>query len=126
MDDAGIASSVLAETAALTTQEKALVMQRDEFGSPAERWAASQQRFNDGESWCQLQTRNLETLSYQGRLSALEALGVVARVWSTDHNPRYAITVSRDVLPIGTAVSDPRTEGGAGLGAVHVDGCTRR
>ena len=89
-------------------------------------WAASEQRLNDLESWCRLQACNLDTLSYEGRRLALEALGVVARIWSTDHDPRFDITLRLDVLPTGIAINDPRSDGDAAPCAGHVDGYTRR
>lgn len=49
-----------------------------------------------------------------------------ARVWSTDHNPRYEITLRLDALPVDIAVNDPRTDGGAAHGEGHVHGYTRR
>lgn len=80
IDDDDIAASSPAETAALTTQQKALVIQRNELESQRKGWAAFQQQLTDFESWCQLRARNLDTLSYEGRRLALEALGLVARV----------------------------------------------
>jgi site-specific DNA recombinase len=126
IDDDDIAASLLTETARLTTQQKALVMQRDDLEAQRAGWATSQERLNDLESWCRLQARNLDALSYDGRRLALEALGVVARVWSIDHDPRYDITLRLDALPAGISASDLRTEGGVALGVAHVDGYTRR
>ncbi len=126
IDDDGIAASVLAEVAVLTTQQKALVAERDELKTQRAGWTASQQRLDDLESWCRLQARNLDALSYEGRRLALEALGVVARVWSTDHDPRYEITVRLDVLPPGLAINAPHSGAGAARGAAHVDGYTHR
>jgi site-specific DNA recombinase len=126
IDDDDVAASLLAETATLATQQKALVVQREELEALRAGWAASQERLNDLESWCRLQARNLDALNYEGRRLALEALGAVARVWSTDHDPRYDITLRLDALPAGTSANDLRTEGGADPGVVHVDGYTRR
>ena len=108
-----------------------LVIQRDELEAQRAGWATSQQRLNDLESWCRLQARNLDTLSYDGRRLALEALGVVARVWSTDHDPRYDSTLRLDALPTGVAINGPLSGGGAALAEVHVGanirrGCARR
>jgi site-specific DNA recombinase len=125
IDDDDIAATILAEIAALTTQQKALVAQQDELEAQRAGWAASQQQLNDLDAWCRLQAHNLDTLSYEGRRLALEALGVVARVWSTDHDPRYDITLRLDALPAGTSASDLRTQGGVALAAAHVDGYIR-
>ena len=126
IDDDDIAASLLAEAATLAKQQKALVIQRDELEAQRAGWAASQERLNDLESWCRLQARNLDALNYEGRRLALEALGVVARVWSTDHDPRYEISLRLDALPAGISANDLRTEGGVALAEEHVDGYIRR
>ena len=51
---------------------------------------------------------------------------MVARVWSTDHDPRYHITPRLDALPTAVAVNGSLTAGGVGPVAAHVDGYTHR
>jgi hypothetical protein len=126
IDDDGIAASLLAETSALTTQQRALVNQRTELEAQRAGLAASQQQLDDLNAWCRLLAYNLDTLSYEGRRLALEAFGVVARVWASDHDPRYEITLRLNALPAGMAVNDPLTDGGVGLAEARVDGYTRR
>ena len=67
---------------------------------------------------------NIDLQGYEGGRLALTALAVEARVWSTDHSPRWEIKLLPDALPV--SINDLPMAADGGLSWVHVDGYTRR
>jgi hypothetical protein len=45
-------------------------------------------------TWCRQIAARLDTLTYEQRRLALDALNVSAKVYRHDHEPRYVITAS--------------------------------
>jgi hypothetical protein len=124
IDDDDIAASLLAEMATLGKQQSTLISEREQLESERASWDATQTQLRDLEDWCRQVASNVDLLNYEGRRLALTALSVEARVWSTNHTPRWEIKMLPDVLPV--TLSDlPRAADG-GLVWAHVDGYTRR
>ena len=124
IDDDDIAATLLAEMAALGTQNAALTSEREKLEAERASWEMTQKQLGDLEVWRRSVAGNVNLLTYVGRRLALMALGVQARVWSTDHTPRWEITMLPDVLPV--AINDLPTVADGGLAWAHVDGYTRR
>jgi len=93
-DDADAAAPVVAQLQALRAQERAFAAEREEILGRCAAWIAGQRRLADLQAWCSKIGARLDTLTYDQRRTALDALGIQARVWKTDHDPRYAITAS--------------------------------
>lgn len=70
-----------------------------------------------------VKSSNLQTLTDEQKRLALRALDVQVRVWATDHEPRYRISVSAEgLLPLETP-NDLPTEGDDDPVAARVDDC---
>jgi site-specific DNA recombinase len=125
-DDEESAAPLVVEISALSEQIRQLQDDRSRLEDERRSWELSQHQLADLEYWCRVQAENLQSLTYDQKRLALRALDVRARVWASDHDPRYVITVSLDgLLPIGRA-SDLRTAAGDDLDAARVDDCSRR
>jgi len=99
----GAAGRVIADKInALESQRDQLSAERETILGRARSWADAQEHLTDLKAWCQTTAANLGALTYQERRLALDALGVQARVWRTDHEPRYEIRASipleRDIV----------------------------
>ncbi|MDP9470199.1 MAG: recombinase family protein [Chloroflexota bacterium] len=128
IDDDELAAPFLVEIKTLGDQHKRLRDDRDALLRERASWQIAQERLDDLEWWCRVQAENLAALTYEQKRLALLALKVEATVWSTDHIPRFAITMQVD---LDGALSGPHSGGGAGPGAAHVGaniprGCARR
>ena len=124
-DDDEAAAPFLVEIEALTNQMRALREERERLEAQRAGWEEAQGRLDDLTDWCRVQSANLSTLTYLDRRLAIEALGVEARVWATDHTPRYEIILNLDVLDQRGA-SGPRSASGDDRVEARVDGYIRR
>jgi hypothetical protein len=93
-DDAEAAAPVVAQIESLRSQERAFNAEREEILGRRERWTAGQQRLANLQAWCSQIGARFDTFTYDQRRTALNALGVQARVWKVGHDPRYVITAS--------------------------------
>ena len=73
-------------------QERAAILDRQQA------WQSIQVRLDDLSRWCQAVAARLDTMDYAQKRVALEALGVRATVYRSDHDPRWSITTS---IPLG-------------------------
>ncbi len=96
LDDEDAASPLLAELTSLAGQRRTLDEERATLAARQAGREADRERLADLSAWCGRVAGNLPTLSYQERRDVLTALGVRVRVWRTDHDPRWEITVSPD------------------------------
>jgi site-specific DNA recombinase len=130
-DDEEAAAPLVVEINSLTGQRRQLERERDDLAVARDSWEIAQDRLTDLEYWCRLQAANLGTLTYDQKRLAMHALNAEARVWSTGHDPRYAITLQLDHITTPYPISDPRWAADASPSPVHVDdhssrGCARR
>ncbi|MDQ3044114.1 MAG: hypothetical protein M3R06_03040 [Chloroflexota bacterium] len=125
-DDDESAAPLVVEIEALSRQRQLLARERDELVMQREGWETAQQRLEDFEYWCRVQAANLGTLTYEQKRLALHALNSSVRVWSTEHDPRYAITLELEGLVPGQALNGlhPASDGDHDL--AHVDGYSSR
>jgi site-specific DNA recombinase len=82
---------------ALETQRTRLTAERESILARSRSWEQAQQRLADIQAWCRTVATNLSTISYAGQRLALDALGVQAKVWRKDHEPRYEV---RAAIPL--------------------------
>lgn len=128
IDDDEMAAPFLVEIKTLGDHHKRLRADRDALLAERAGWQLAQDRLDDLEWWCRVQAENLGALTYEQKRLALLALKVEARVWSTDHDPRFAITMQVD---LDDALNGPRSadgvdRDGARVGASIRRGCARR
>jgi len=91
----GTAGAVIAEKInTLENQRAQLTAERESIFGRSQAWSRAQERLGDLQAWCAAMAKSLGTLTYQEKRLALDALGVQAKVWRTDHEPRYEIRAS--------------------------------
>ena len=96
-DDDKAAAPLIAEIGSLTEQLRALHREREALEAQRHGWVQAQEQLADLERWCRIQSTNLGLLTYEQKRLALFALGAEVRVWSTDHDPRYEISIRLEV-----------------------------
>ena len=108
------ATAVAEEINALATRKRRLEQERADLVTRQAGWQAAQERLESFEAWCGRVSATLESLTFEQRRLALDALGVQARVYRGDHDPRYVITASMPLDgPIAsTSVSSSGPTGG--------------
>ena len=102
-DDEDAAAPVVAQLRSLAEQKRQLEAERNQLGARREQWRLAEGRLTDLTAWCRNVAANLSEMTYDQKRFALAALGVQARVWKRDHDPRYMITME---VPI--AETSPR------------------
>jgi hypothetical protein len=130
-DDDDSAAPLVHELQLLSDQRRQLDAEQTTIQDRREGWESAQVRLHDLQHWCQVQARNLDTLAYEQKRLALEAMNVEAHVWASGHDPRYTISLQLDGLVPDAMPSDPLGATDVGLGEGHVDdysrrGCARR
>lgn len=117
LEDDDLAGPLLEEMASLSRQHRALAEEREGLRARREAWREAESRLDSLEERCAAIAESIRDAGYQERRLALYVLGVQARVWSSDHDPRFEVTMNVALDP----VSDPRPESGGGHVGVHVD-----
>ena len=117
------AARLLIEIKGLGDQLKGLRTERDAMHAERTGWQLVQDRLDDLEWWRRVQAENLAELTYEQKRLALLALGVEARVWSADHDPRFTITMQIDLDKV---FSGPRSGADAGPDEARVGASIRR
>jgi len=128
IDDDEVAAPFLVEIKTLGDHHKRLREDRDVLLAERAGWQLAQDRLDDLEWWCRVQAANLSALTYEQKRLALLALKVETNVWSTDHVPRFTITMQID---LDDTFSGLRSASGDDPDAAHVGasirrGCARR
>lgn len=100
-DDADLVAVVREKLAALTEQKRQLQTERDSVLARHAGWERAQQHITDIQAWCTALAEELASLDYTARRTALEALGVEARLFRQGDDPRYVITAR---VPLGEQV----------------------
>lgn len=88
-----VAGLVQKELGLITDQLRRLQSDRDNLEQQHHMWVETQDWASGLEDWCVRVADNLEQFDYDERRLALRALGLEARVWSTNHNPRLEIRI---------------------------------
>ena len=103
-----VAALVNEKLITMEKQQRELAAEREAVLSRRQTWLAAQDRLGELETWCRMVAANLGKLTYQDKRLALDALGVQARVWRTDHTPRYEIETN---IPLDEAIMDSTARG---------------
>ena len=74
--------------------------------SDEEVYRVVQQQLDDIQDWLARVAQNLETLDYDGKRLALDALGVQVRLWDKTREPRYEIAMHLDPTLVISTVED--------------------
>ena len=92
-DDEGV-GPLVAQLEELNQRVKKLDEERRVVEQRRVSWEQAQKQLENLEAWRQRVAKNLDTLTYEGRRRALDALGIHVTLYSADHEPRYIITAS--------------------------------
>ena len=84
-----VARVVSEKLAALERQRESLLIERDAILARQRAWQEARARLGELTAWCQNVSRKLDTLTYDEKRLALDALGVTVKVWAKGHNPRW-------------------------------------
>ena len=90
---------------ALEAQRDQLAAERETILARSRSWQETQRRLGDVQAWCHAVAASLGELTYSEKRLALNALGVQAKVWRTDHEPRYEIRASVPLDTLSAAIA---------------------
>jgi site-specific DNA recombinase len=107
LEDEDAAAPLLHELRSLARQKRDLEAEQRRLACLAGSEASDINRLTDLAAWCQRVTSNLELLTYEQKRLVLDALGVQARVWKTDHEPRWDVRMSLPVDGVAPDLSGP-------------------
>ncbi|HVC33215.1 MAG TPA: recombinase family protein [Chloroflexota bacterium] len=94
IDDDDIAQSVIRDAKALADQIRGLEQERQALVARQANWRQMCSALANLQDWCAEVAARLETLTYEQRRLALQALDVHVTLWRNDHTPRYEITMN--------------------------------
>ena len=94
LEDEDSARLLTAELATLSAQHKQLDRERAAKVSQQAEEAAETARLSSLVDWTTRAAANLSALTYAEKRMLLGALGVSVRVWKTDHEPRWELTMA--------------------------------
>ena len=115
IDDDDVAAVVTAELGALAGERRRLQAQKDRADARRAEWEGTRTQLVALGEWCRRVEGNVAGLTYEERRQTLRALGLEARLFRSDHDPRYEITASISldghVVSTGACTSDARWSG---------------
>jgi site-specific DNA recombinase len=97
-DDNDVASLYRDQLGSLAHQSRQLQTAQRDLMRQREGWQVTQEQLADLEIWCSKVAASIGDLTYEQKRLALNALGVGVRVWKQDHEPRYDVTLSLDIV----------------------------
>jgi site-specific DNA recombinase len=101
-----VAALVTEKLAALEKQRQQLLGEREQVLRRYQAWQMARERLADLEAHCASIAQKLDSLDYDQKRLALDALGVEVTVWRTGEFPRYEIEANlplRDQMVSDTA-----------------------
>lgn len=98
--DEEAAAPIRAELQALSAMKKST--ERGELARRIDDATAEDAFLMQLADWCATVAGNLDALDYRGKRAALDALGLRARVWRADHDPRYEISLNLEIVEPGS------------------------
>ncbi len=98
IDDDDVANLIRADLHTLAVERRRLAHERDDLKLQQEGWHTAESNLDSIETWCRNVAVNLRELSYDDKRIALNAMGLQARVWGTDHTPRYEVIMLLGVV----------------------------
>jgi site-specific DNA recombinase len=97
--DPDSAEMVYPQLEAISIRLRALAEEREGIALRRIAWEAAQDRLAELERWRATVAANMGDMTYQHKRLAFDALGVTARVYRADHEPRYEVEAS---IPLGS------------------------
>lgn len=94
-DNGDVAALIRTDLAALSREQRRLEQERGGLERQRETWRLAQSRLADLDAWLETVRTNLDGFDsgYAEKRLALTACRVQVRVWATDHNPRWQVTM---------------------------------
>jgi site-specific DNA recombinase len=112
LDDEEASAALLQETMALTDQQRVLTAERGRMAMEHSESRADQERLGDLAAWCERVAGNLDSLAYEERRMILGALGVEVKLFRSDHDPRWEVTMTPSPEPPSSSPIVFRTASG--------------
>jgi len=123
IEDDDVATAVMVEMNSIARERRQLQAELDEAAARHADRETARAQLTAVEDWCRQVAGNLAGFSYDQKRQALEALGVEARLFHTDHEPRYEISAS---IPFdGPVVSTASSTSGATVIRVVATVCAK-
>jgi site-specific DNA recombinase len=103
--EAEAAAPLVAHLDELVRQERTLKEERLRIGERQRVWQNHQHNLASLAEWCSRVSANLDQFDFKQRRMVLDTLGMSARVFRTDHEPRYIIAAEIDLQPVSRTTS---------------------
>ena len=108
--DPDSAALLYEQLALLSERRKALEAERDGIAARRRGWQEARGRLDELEAWCRNVAGKVGRLTWEQKRLALDALGVGAKVWHSNHDPHFEITAG---IPMKSAsVSESACQSG--------------
>ena len=98
VEDDDVAFLIKVELDARAQHARQLMTDKDALDREREGWQSAQSRLDDLNAWCRTVALNLDGATYALKRLALDALGVMVRVWQESHIPHYEIAMTLDIV----------------------------
>lgn len=96
VSDAEAAAPLISHLEGLTKQGRTLKQERALLLEQQRSWQEHRIQLSSLETWCRTVSKNLEAFDFKQRRMVLDALGFSAKLYRSDHEPRYVISASID------------------------------
>lgn len=96
VSDIDAAAPLVAHLEELTKQERTLYQERALLVEQQRSWQEHRIQLSSLETWCRTVSTNLDTFDFKQRRMVLDAMGFSAKLYRSDHEPRYVISASID------------------------------
>ena len=96
VSDAEAAAPLISHLEGLTKQGRALKQERAKLLEQQQSWQEHRIQLSSLETWCRTVSTNLDTFDFKQRRMVLDTLGFSAKLYRSDHEPRYVISASID------------------------------
>jgi site-specific DNA recombinase len=100
--EADAAAPLVAHLDELARQERTLKSERMQMLERQRAWQEQQQNLESLTEWCRTVSANLEQFDFSQRRMVLDALGMSAKVFRADHEPRFIISAEIDLQTVST------------------------
>jgi site-specific DNA recombinase len=122
LDDDELGAAVTVELNALAKERKQLHADRADIEARRTNWQTTRDQLDSLEEWCRRVATNLNSLDYDSKRQILDMLGVSARLYHSDHSPRYEISASVPLDGSILSTASSASSASACSSAAHRDG----
>jgi hypothetical protein len=102
VEEAEAAAPLVAHLDELVRQERTLQSERMRIVERQRTWQEQQHNLESLTDWCRTVSANLERFSFKERRMVLDALGMAAKVFRADHEPRFVIAAEINLQTVST------------------------